>query len=114
MRAIKFKAKSLDGVWVYGSFDSYDIAIIDESGAKWYINPETICQFVGITDRNGIDVYEDDLVQSKRGNTGRVVCSNLAWQVAWENVPMYRPLCYCIGAFVVIGNIHDSNHDPND
>lgn len=107
MRAIKFKAKDINGGWVYGSFLSSEIAIIDEFGAKYYIEPETLCQFVGITDRNGVEVYEDDLVQSQRGNTGRVVCSDLAWQVAWENVPMLRPLCYCIGAFVVIGNIHD-------
>ena len=107
MRDIRFKAKNLGGVWVYGSFDSHDTTIISKTGQKYYIQPETLCQFVGITDRNGVEVYEDDLVQSKRGNTGRVVYSDLAWQVAWENVPMYRPLCYCIGAFVVKGNIHD-------
>lgn len=107
MRTIKFKAKNLDGVWVYGSYDSYNIAIIDESGAKWDIQPETLCQYVGITDREGNEVYEDDIIQSKRGSRGRVVFCDLSWMVAWDCNPFYVPLSYSLDRFIVIGNEHD-------
>lgn len=107
MRAIKFKAKNINGGWVYGSFLSSEIAIIDEFGAKYIINPETLCQFVGISDRNGVEVYEDDIIQTVRGNRGRVVFCDLSWMVAWDNNPLYRPLSYCIGGFIAIGNEHD-------
>ena len=114
MRAIKFKAKDLDGIWVYGSYDSYNIAIIDDAGAKHYIEPETICQYVGITDRNGNDIYEDDIIRTPRGSRGRVVFCDLSWMVMWEENPLYQYLCYSIGRIEVTGNIHDSNHDYND
>lgn len=111
MRAIKFKAKDINGGWVYGSFLSSEMAIIDEFGAKYYIEPDTLCQFVGITDRNGVEVYEDDIIQSKRGDRGRVVFCELSWMVAWDCNPFYVPLSYSIDRFIVVGNEHDKTNE---
>lgn len=107
MRAIRFKAKNINGGWVYGSFLSSEVAIIDEFGAKYYIEPETLCQFVGIADMDGVLIYEDDIVRTTKGSIGRVVYKELSWQVMWRDSPFYQPLHNCIGAISVIGNKND-------
>ena len=85
MREILFKAKRLDnGEWVEGYvFDDGlvdskrrfvgDLIIRDYIGTaddKWEIGtyfyevaPETICQFTGLTDKNGNRIWENDIVK---------------------------------------------------
>lgn len=72
---IKFKAKRIeDGKWVYGYYVEghqsgmtthyiYD----DLYPNKWYwteIDINTLCQFTGIQDSNGKDVYECDMISN--------------------------------------------------
>lgn len=71
---IKFKAKRLDnGEWVVGSFvvmkipalSKITIGIVAAGGATLHeVDPSTVCQFTGLKDCEGKEVWDHDLLQS--------------------------------------------------
>lgn len=72
---IKFKAKRLDnGEWVCGYFyEENDNTYIIENRQKesklnrnitYQVDPSTICQFTGMTDCKGKEIWEGDMIKS--------------------------------------------------
>lgn len=65
MREILFKAKRLDGEWIEGYYFAKPILnyhCILEGENQWQIDPNTLCQFTGLTDKDGNKIWENDIV----------------------------------------------------
>ena len=115
-REILFKGKRVDnGEWVEGDLIRYNDGTIYIRQFQLYlliqINPETVCQFTGLLDKNGRNIFEGDIVQYSENpfNTVKVVWNNRTKGFVLDK-PNYKTKFTRIsglGKLLVRSNIHD-------
>lgn len=115
-RIIKFKAKRLDNLeWVegdlYHNVRGFECCIgqQEKKGVFVYpVDPSTVCQFTGMKDCDGTDIFEGDLLAEKRFPMYEVgyVDSEFAASYIGENTFIFK-LPALSKDCVVCGSIYD-------
>ena len=107
--------KTKIGTWVYGSYVSYPVAQIFDLEDEYVVDPGTVGQFTGLCDKNGVKIFEGDVVASdawcckchvvymdggftlEEGETAENLGANFCDSYGYE-----------LDDVKVIGNIHDN------
>ena len=127
-REILFKAKRKDnGEWVEGYYvycrkRHYILPVLnkaigfDEREDEWVeVDPDTICQYTGLTDKNGEKIWENDILRRDGYWDMRIEFENGAFMVRnadkiqYINRVTYTSIStFDIKEYEVIGNIFDN------
>lgn len=121
MREILFRGKEI-GIdrWVHGSLDIHKSGVVvimtDEIVTSIYarVDPDTIGQFTGLTDKNGKKIFEGDIVRLDiAGIIFNAVCKfhsgsfGLVWHyMGADRWQAFTSICHV--EYEVIGNVYDN------
>ena len=86
MREIKFRGKStVSGEWLYGDlvcFKAEKIMAIHCAGDGFSdVDPDTVGQYTGFTDKNGKEIYEGDILENY--DQALVTFRDGTWKLEW-------------------------------
>lgn len=102
---IKFKAKRLDGKgWAIGdllhSYENGAIIVPIEGGGAFSVDHSTVCQFTGLKDCKGREVWEGDILQDVDDDNIKYVVTFGEGAFFARKVGLYTgiPLHECVGS----------------
>lgn len=112
---IKFKAKSLNsGKWIEGDLirKSNGIYIRRHKYLSVIVDASTVCQFTGLKDCKGNELYEHDVINNYPFIPSEIVWSEelSGYYLTHANGKIYeKPLGYylSLGKFIAVGNKFD-------
>ena len=134
MREIIFRGKTVDrDRWVYGSLISLDddccfiVPMIVRASTlskrdlvrmeMEAVSPGSIGQYTGVKDKNGVRVFEGDIVRTQFGRLVRIEYRTLEGFVGFDMTAIeseherpWSSTAWRSGNIEVVGNIHD-NHE---
>ena len=126
MREIKFRGKEINtGEWVYGFYtqgsfidpntEKETVRHIIDNGMLLDVVPETICQYIGLTDKNGKEIYEGDKLKVNESGVFRIayrsnsiyICGYVLLYMDGEFADYLK--CGLNEMYEVVGNVFDKN-----
>lgn len=117
MREMLFRGKplgNLHGKFIYGSLGVIDIDLCAiyhcfefEDDEMQLVDPETVGQYTGLTDKNGKKIFEGDIVKYKNSSPCEIAYIDSQFVMMWKN--FYRNFERVYDDEIeIIGNIHDN------
>lgn len=112
MRDLMFRGKTVrDGEWVISD------SIIQHASGRVYlydevkdidieVDPETVGQFTGLTDKNGVNIFEGDIIEAVNGDVCTVKFVKGCWVIECRDD--WDFFATNAGKSRVIGNIYDN------
>ena len=114
MREIKFRGKKKNGSWLFGDLvQRPPIALIfpldaPDSQDNYIVDLKTVGQFTGLTDKNGVEIYEGDFLEGFKYPVtfeDGCFCATIQYDLVrcWLNSENCN-----LENLEVIGNVHDN------